>query len=253
MPSTKSSRSVKEQFDLEGYVTPIEIIPSDQMTPYQQEFDRLEAEAGKEASQVGLFGLHKQRPLIWQLVSHPRVLAAVSEVLGPDLLLLGSHFFCKQPGLTESYVSWHQDVTYWGLNPPMAVTLWLSIDGADAENGCMRIIPRSHLGGLVPHGTADTKGNLLSVNQEIARELVDERCAVDIELPAGSASLHHGLAIHGSNPNRSSRRRCGLTMRFITPDVAPVGADGARWRPILMQGEDRFGNFPCDPPPVFAS
>jgi hypothetical protein len=253
MTATLTKCDAKARFEAEGYLTPIEIMSPAEMTPYQEEFDRLEMESGKETSQVGLFGLHKTRPLIWELVSHPRVLASVSEVLGPNLLLLGSHFFCKQPGLSESYVSWHQDVTYWGLNPPMAATLWLSIDGADVENGCMRIIPRSHLAGLLPHGKAQVKGNLLSVNQEIPSDLVDETSAVDIELPAGSASLHHGMTIHGSNPNRSSRRRCGLTMRFITPEVKPVGEEGARWRPILMHGEDLFHHFPCDPIPTFVS
>lgn len=247
------TRNVKVRFDSEGYVMPIEIMSPSEMIPYQQEFDRLEAAAGKGASQVGLFAIHKQNRLIWELVGHPRVLSAMSEVLGPDLLLLGSHFFCKQPDFAESFVSWHQDVTYWGLNPPIAATLWLSIDGADVENGCMRVIPRSHLAGLLPHGKSQAKGNLLSVNQEIDASLVDESVAVDIELPPGSASLHHGMTIHGSNPNRSNRRRCGLTMRFITPDVAPVGEDGARWKPILIQGKDRYQNFPCDPIPEFVA
>ena len=205
----------------------------------------MEAETGKEASQVGFLGLHIRNPIVWKLVSHPRVLATVEEVLGPDLLLLGSHFFCKQPGLADSYVSWHQDVTYWGLNPPMAVTLWLSIDGADVENGCMRVIPRSHLGGLLPHGKAQTKGNLLSVNQEIDLSLVDESHAVDIELPPGSASLHHGMTIHGSNPNRSTRRRCGLTMRFITPDGR---AGRRRWRPLATRPDARRGPLRQFPP-----
>lgn len=268
---TATTRNAKEEFEAEGYLTPLVIMSPEEMGPYREEFNRLESITGKQASQVGLMNVHKHNPRIWELVSHPRVLAAVSEVLGPDLLLLGSHFFCKhpnvadslresesrsrskQPTLADSYVSWHQDVTYWGLNPPKAVTLWLSVDGADVENGCMRVIPRSHLGGLLPHGKAQTQGNLLSVNQEIDLSLVDESSAVDIELPPGSASLHHGMTIHGSNPNRSIRRRCGLTMRFTTPEVAPTGEpDIVEWKPILMQGEDRFGRFALDPWPAFA-
>jgi ectoine hydroxylase-related dioxygenase (phytanoyl-CoA dioxygenase family) len=115
------------------------------------------------------------------------------------------------------------------------------------------MIPRSHHLGLLPHGKSQASGNLLSVNQEIDTSLVDDSSAVNIELPPGSASLHDGMTIHGSNPNRSQRRRCGLTMRFITPEVAPVGEDGARWRPILMQGNDPHHHFPHDPIPRFAA
>lgn len=252
--SIATMADAKAVFSSEGYLTNIEIMSPEAMTPYREEFDRLEAAAGKQASQVGLTNLHKQNPRIWELVSHPRVLAAVSEILGPNLLLLGSHFFCKYPDIAESYVSWHQDVTYWGLIPPKAVTLWLSIDGADITNGCMRFIPRSHHRGLLPHGNAKAKGNLLSVNQEIPSNLIDDSQAYNIELPPGSASLHHGMLIHGSNSNRSSRRRCGLTMRFTSIDVKPVTDDPAavQWKPLLIQGIDRFGHFSLESWPEFA-
>ena len=243
----------QEFFAANGYLTGIEIMSPAEMATYQREFDRLEATVGKQAAQVGLTNVHKENERIWELVTHPKVLATVSQVLGPDLLLLGSHFFCKYPDLRESYVSWHQDVTYWGLEPPTAVTLWLSIDGADVENGCMQFIPGSHQEGLLPHGKAQVKGNLLSVNQEISSDLVKSEDAVHVELVAGSASLHNGMLIHGSNPNHSTRRRCGLTMRFTRTDVVATGdPEAVQWKPILIQGEDKFGNFNLDPWPEFA-
>lgn len=250
--TTATTQNAKNLLESEGYITPLTIMSPEEIIPFREEFDRLETINGKQASQVGLMNVHNFSPRIWELVSHPRVLAALTDVLGPDLLLLGSHFFCKHPDFSDSYVSWHQDVTYWGLNPPKAVTLWLSIDGADVENGCMRVIPRSHRNGLLPHVEAQSKGNLLSVNQEIDLKLIDESKAVDIELQAGSASLHHGMTIHGSNPNCSNRRRCGLTIRFTTPDVSPSNEPNAvQWRPILIQGEDRHHHFVLDPWPAF--
>ena len=152
--TTITSLGIEDKLSADGFVMPLFIMASGEMAPYRDEFDRLEQFAGKQASQIGLTNLHKQNERIWELVHHPSVLAAVTAVLGPDLLLLGSHFFCKYPDIAESYVSWHQDVTYWGLNPPKAVTLWLSIDGADVENGCMRFIPGSHHRGILPHGKA---------------------------------------------------------------------------------------------------
>lgn len=242
-----------QKFARDGFVSSVEILTEPEMVAYQQAFDQIEAETGKKASQNGLVDLHLRNVHIWELVVHPKVLAAVSELLGPDLVLLGTHFFCKYPELAESFVSWHQDVTYWGLTPPKAVTLWLSIDGADAANGCMRMIPGSHRGGQLPHGKSELGGNLLSVNQEISPALVDDSLAVNLDLPAGSASLHDGFTIHGSNPNRSQRRRCGLTMRFTSTDVTPSNATGTwKWNPLLMQGKDSYGNFEYRERPEFA-
>jgi len=246
--------TLREQFDTQGYIAGLKIMPPEEMATYRQEFDRIEAAQGKQSSQVGIMNKHKEEPAFWELVSHPRILDAAEQILGPDILLLGSHFFCKYPDLSESYVAWHQDVTYWGLLPPKAVSAWLAIDDTDVENGCMRVIAASHCVGLLPHGKADQAGNLLSVNQEIPAELVDTAKAVDMPLRAGSASLHDGMLIHGSNPNRSTRRRCGLTIRFTTPDVRPASQETnfARWKPILLRGQDRYGYFELDAPPSFA-
>jgi len=243
--------SIRELFERSGYYPGFEVMTEARMAVYRQEFDTHEHEVGKEASQTALMNLHRNRPGVWALASHPRILETVCAILGPDLLLLGSHFFCKQPDRRESYVAWHQDVTYWGLEPPKALTVWLAIDDADVENGCMRVIPGTHRGGLLPHGNARTAGNLLSVNQEIFADLLDVNSAVDLPLKAGWASVHAGLTVHGSNPNRSNRRRCGLTLRFTTPDVRQVSdVPGlGRWQPILVHGNDRHGHFDLQPAP----
>jgi ectoine hydroxylase-related dioxygenase (phytanoyl-CoA dioxygenase family) len=245
--------TLQEQFAEQGYVTGLRIMSPEEMTGYRREFDRIEAAQGSQASQVGIMNRHKEEPSFWALVSHPHILDAVEQILGPDILLLGSHFFCKYPNLSESYVAWHQDVTYWGLMPPKAISAWLALDDADVENGCMRVISGSHCSGLLPHGKADQAGNLLSVNQEIPAELVDSSKAVDLPLQAGMASIHDGTMVHGSNPNRSTRRRCGLTIRFTTPDVRPASQDTnfAKWKPILIRGQDRYGYFELDPLPDF--
>lgn len=245
--------NIRKQFEEQGYVTNLEIMTPEEMAVYRAEFDRIEVAVGKQASQVGHINRHKENRLLWELVTHPKILDIAEEILGPDVLLLGSHFFTKYPDLSESYVAWHQDVTYWGLIPPKAISAWLAVDDADVENGCMRVIPGTHRHGLMPHGKASQRGNLLSVNQEILPEFADVSKAVDLPLRAGMASFHHGLLIHGSNPNRSNRRRCGLTIRFTTPDVAPdrENPSAVKWRPHLVRGQDRYGNFDLDPTPPF--
>ena len=127
-----------------------------------------------------------------------------------------------------------------------AVSAWIAIDDADEENGCMRVIPGSHRLGLLTHAKAGQPGNLLSVNQAVPAELVDEARAVSVPLRAGQMSLHHGLLLHSSLPNRSNRRRCGLTLRYVPPAVKQVALNslGEAWPAVLVRGEDRYRHFP---------
>jgi ectoine hydroxylase-related dioxygenase (phytanoyl-CoA dioxygenase family) len=142
-------------------------------------------------------------------------------------------------------------VTYWGLEPPFAITAWYAVDDSDVENGCMRVIPGTHRAGIREHGKAERPGNLLSINQEVSVTVEEEARAVDLVLRAGEISLHHGMAIHGSNPNRSTRRRCGLTLRYVPPSVKQVAlnSQGRGYTAVLVRGEDRFHHFEDRPLP----
>ena len=151
----------------------------------------------------------------------------------------------------DKFVAWHQDVTYWGLEPPEAATAWLAVDDVDIGNGCMRVIPGSHRQGILTHDKSPIAGNLLSINQEIPADSFDETHAVDLVLKAGQMSIHDGLLIHGSNPNHSRRRRCGLAIRYIASHVRQVQSNslGKFYQPILVCGRDEYGYFPRFPAP----
>lgn len=246
--------AISKSFERDGYLLPLDILSPQEVQYYQAMYDRLESRIGKEAAAIGVLQKHLEDPDIWNLATHPRVLDAAQQALGDDVVLIATHFFTKYPDAKEQFVAWHQDVTYWGLEPAKAITVWLAIDDADVENGCMRVIPGSHHRGQLPHGKSTRSGNLLSVNQEIPHDLVDESQAIDCPLKAGQASLHDGLTIHGSNPNRSSRRRCGLTIRFVPPHVRLVGDLNSKtaWKPMLVRGTDRFNHIPLVPFPSFA-
>ena len=174
----------------------------------------------------------------------------IESLIGEDILLLATHFFCKYRDETK-FVAWHQDVTYWGLEPPEATTVWFAVDDSDVENGCMRGIPSSHRNGVMQHGKSNAAGNLLSINQEVGISADEERTAVDLELKSGQASIHHGQLVHGSLPNRTDRRRCGLTIRYVAPNVRQADGNslGKRWSPVLVRGEDPYGNFELEPRP----
>jgi non-heme Fe2+,alpha-ketoglutarate-dependent halogenase len=240
----------RQLFERDGYVAPLSILSEGEVARYRNTYDQLEADRKAKGITARPTQQHFVYKPFWDLATHPRVLEIMRTAVGDDLVLIATGFFAKSPNDSEKYVAWHQDTTYWGLQPPFAATLWIAIDDSDIENGCLRVIPGSHRK-LLPHGTSARTGNILGNNQEIDPEFIDESRAVDLELKAGQASLHHGLSVHGSNPNRSQRRRCGMTVRFTRPDVKPVAGVFVD-KPILVSGEDRYGNFTYLPRPQFA-
>lgn len=244
--------TISTTFERHGYAAPISVLEEREVSSYRRAYDQLE----EIRKANGITGRPTQQHLVhksfWDLATHPRVLEVIQAAIGNDVVLLATGFFSKPAGESEKFVAWHQDTTYWGLEPPFAATLWIAIDDADIENGCLRVIPGTHRGGLLPHGQSGKSANMLGADQEIDASLIDERKAVDLELKAGQASLHDGITVHGSNPNRSQRRRCGMTVRFTRPDVKPVPGVFID-QPILLAGEDRFGHFQYVPRPTFAA
>jgi ectoine hydroxylase-related dioxygenase (phytanoyl-CoA dioxygenase family) len=179
------------------------------------------------------------------------ILDIVEQLIGPDIVLWGCQAFCKPPG-DGMEVPWHQDGHYWPIKPLATCTLWIAIDDSLVENGCLRVIPGSHRSrGLFAHLKENRSDVVL--NQRVAEGEFDEDAAVDIELEAGQMSLHDVYLIHGSNPNRSARRRAGLAIRCMPGTSlfdrkAKADGTGAGYavyfsnRPIwLLRGEDRTG------------
>lgn len=248
-PATAAAR--REHYWREGFLLPVTILDAGEQVHYRTMFEDMLAEQARKREKVRINNRHHDNADAYRLATHPKVLAVAAECLGPDLVLIATGFFYKAPDNSGEYVDWHQDTMYWGLEPPKALTVWIALYESDPENGCMRIVPRTHHR-LLPHGKG-RDGNLLGHNQAIDPRHFDESSAVDCVLAPGEASVHHGELVHGSNPNRSKRYRCGMTVRFTTPDVRPVttGDHPFRDRPLLVSGEDRHGFFNYAPPPAF--
>ncbi len=239
-----------ERYRKDGFLTGIHIADETEATQHRRAYDALEAAVGKEICEIGLIDWHFDHQFIWNLATHPKILDVIEALIGPDVMLLATHFFCKY-GPRDKFVAWHQDVTYWGLEPPDAITAWYAIDDSDTGNGCMQVIPGSHQRGIQEHGTSERVGNLLSINQEVPVTKAEADSAVDLVLKAGEMSIHHGQMIHGSLPNYATRRRCGLTIRYIEPSVKQAEENSLKrpWKPILLRGEDRYQNFITVPNP----
>jgi len=248
METTNEQLSAAYQKD--GFLTGIRVADETAAKHYHDAYNALEAEVGAEKCEIGLIDWHFEHQFIWELATHPKIVDVIESLIGPDVMLLATHFFCKY-GPRDKFVAWHQDVTYWGLEPPEAITAWYAIDDSDTGNGCMRVIPGSHQRGIQAHGKSKQAGNLLSINQEVLVTEVEAETAVDLVLKGGEMSIHHGQMIHGSLPNHSTRRRCGLTIRYIPPGVRQAAENSLKmpWKPILLRGEDKYQNFTTVPNP----
>jgi ectoine hydroxylase-related dioxygenase (phytanoyl-CoA dioxygenase family) len=176
---------------------------------------------------------------VYEIAAHPDILDAVESVLGPDILVWNTHWFPKFAH-DASYVSWHQDVAYWGLTPPNVTTAWVALSTSICANGCLRVISGTHRGRVRPHAETYAAANMLSRGQEISVD-PDESGKVDIELRPGEFSLHHVGIVHGSGPNDSDDARIGLAIRYISPDVIQQG--GQRDLVMQLRGTDAFGHF----------
>src|SRR5438093_132609 len=174
-------------------------------------------------------------PFWLRLVSDERLLDIAEIFIGPNIALFASHYICK-PGTDGLPVLWHQDGSYWPLEPMEVVTLWLAVDDSLPENGCMRVIPGTHRMELQKLNRRTDVKNVLS--SEIDPALVDDSKAVDLVLKAGDVSVHHPSLIHGSNANTSAKRRCGLTIRYIPTSTRIRTKENERWASaFLLRGE----------------
>jgi hypothetical protein len=188
----------------------------------------------------------------FEYATHPGVLDLVEQVLGPDVILWGSQVFCK-PARTGRTIPWHQDGQYWPIRPIATCSVWIALDDATPENGCMRYVPGSHAAGsLFVHRRRE--GEDLVLFEEVDPAAHDLAGARDDALEAGQFSLHDVYLIHGSEANRSDRRRAGFVVRFMPAtslfdrhidrrqDQAGLSFSFSR-RPIwLVRGRDRAGN-----------
>jgi ectoine hydroxylase-related dioxygenase (phytanoyl-CoA dioxygenase family) len=169
----------------------------------------------------------------------------MEDLIGPDLLCWNTLFWVKEAG-SDSFVSWHQDLRYWGLDTSQLITVWLALSPATAESGCMSVLPGSHVGDMLPHSDEYQPDNMLTRGQEISVE-VDEAKTVSMPLHPGEASLHNGRLAHASGPNHSDDRRIGLSLHYMPPETQQVVGD---WdSAALVRGEDRHGHFTHAPRP----
>ena len=238
-----------DEYGATGMLYPIDVMSREEADRYRSYYDSVAALLGGAPKAVQMSQVHRFYDWAWELASHPAVLDVVDSVLGPDILVWSAQVFPK-PARDQGYISMHQDGTYWGLEGGEVTTAWIALTASTRANGCMRLLPRSHLSDILPHKDTYAADNLLTRGQHVQAEY-DEDDVVDVELEPGQMSLHHVRAIHGSHRNRSDRPRIGFAIRYMTPEVKPLrpGESAA-----LVRGSDCCGNWVLrNDPPVYPS
>ena len=243
-PRTLTAGQIQE-YNRGGFLAGLPVFGDAGIRAHRARFDEILSEFllhGYDSNDIDRY--HDRIEDIYDIARNTSILDIVEDIVGPDIICWATHYFCKLPG-DDRFVSWHQDCSYWALTPSKTVTVWLAIDDVDVGNGCMQVLRGTHqLGHVDWRESHNDDRNVLT--QTI--DAVDSYgTPVDIELAAGCISLHSDLLIHGSLPNTSDRRRCGLTLRYCSPDVRAYW--GWNHRSIICRGKDASGHWADIPRP----
>jgi non-heme Fe2+,alpha-ketoglutarate-dependent halogenase len=185
-------------------------------------------------------------PWLDRLICNERILDAVQDLVGPDILVFTTTFFIKEAN-SPTFAAWHQDATYFGIEPYEHVTAWVALSDATEEAGCMEVVSSHGAARQLHHAALGLKDSINGGGQAVVEEF-DQRDTVMMAVPAGSFSLHHTLCTHRSAPNRSNHRRVGIGISYIPAHCRITSS--VRMRVPLVRGGNTGGNFDILPPPT---
>ena len=237
-------------FHYNGFIYPIPALSPEEIATCLAGLERLETELGSPVADADIkwrSQAYAHSPWFNDLIRHPRILDAVEDVIGPDILVWTSTFFIKEPG-SKTFAAWHQDGAFFGLEPNEQVCAWVELSDASKEAGCMEMLSSKGAPRMYHHAPMGIKHSINRAGQTIV-EPFDKSGPTAMALKAGEFSLHHELAVHRSAPNHATHRRIGIGLNYVPTHVrvnSPV-----RLKAMLVRGEDKYGNFDLiDPPAV---
>ncbi|MCV6594164.1 MAG: phytanoyl-CoA dioxygenase family protein [Silicimonas sp.] len=201
------------RYNRDGFVQPFDVFSPSEIAGIRDYIDGLMAALGPDGA-YGINCYQARLSGLWDIATDRRIIDLVADLIGPDVICWASAVLSKAAG-DPKRVPWHQDASFWALSPARTVTVWLAIDDADAENSAMRFIPGSHDKGALPTSERG-EGSVFHRGTAGAEAL---GAPFTNALKAGQVSLHADMLVHGSLPNESDRRRCGLTLRYCPPSV----------------------------------
>jgi len=225
-----ASLDYAEAYHRDGFVIPVDVVSAGEAQALRDDLESAEAELADDPDKLALLRSYPDRllPSFDALTRHPALIEAASAILGPNLMVWSGSLFIKEAN-SPKIVSWHQDLTYWGLDDAEETTCWVALSPATVDSGCMKFVPGSHKTRIVPHNDTYDDNNLPAA------------------LQPGQASMHHGHLFHASGPNITNDRRIGMAIRYIKPSMKQESGD----RPLvaLVSGVDEHDNFTIAGPP----
>ena len=244
MPKVLSKAAIK-QYTEEGYFFPVEIMSTVETAGLRDQLEAFESKQGHPIEGSQRAKTHLLFKWIDDLMRHPVLVDAVEDLIGSNILCWNTAFWIKE-AQTPTYVGWHQDLQYWGLDNDKMVSVWVALSPATEESGCMSVMPGSHRQ-LLAHSETYHKDNMLTRGQEIDM-VADEVKTVSMPLQPGQASFHNVKSAHGSRPNNSNDRRIGISMHYMPTHTKQILSE---WdSAALVRGEDMYNHFVHTPIPV---
>ncbi len=228
-----------------GFVSPVSAISNDEAVAARAKLEAHEALRGHPIDAVERSKSYVLFTWVDAIMRNDGLLDAVEDLIGPNILCWNSIFWIKEAN-TPSFVGWHQDLTYWGLDNDELVTVWVALSPASEAAGCMSVLPGSHLE-LLDHVETYHDDNLLSRGQELTIDIGDRNPA-PMPLETGQASFHNVKSAHGSGPNTTDDRRIGLSLHYMPTHTKQLLAE---WdSAALVRGVDEFNHFEHAPRPT---
>jgi hypothetical protein len=244
------SQEQVDSYRYNGFLFPVPALTPDEVATCLAGLQRFEQELGSPVAEADVkwrSHAYAHSPWFNTLIRHKRILDAIEDVIGPNILVWTSTFFIKEPH-SPTFAAWHQDGTYFGLEPKEQVCAWVALTDASEQAGCMEQLSSRGAPRQYNHAALGLANSINRAGQTIM-EAFDQSNPVAMALRAGEFSLHHELAVHRSAPNHASHRRVGIGLNYIPTHVrvdSPV-----RCKAMLVRGEDRYGHFDLiDPPSV---
>ena len=234
----------KTQFARNGYIKNLPVFAPAGVAQLQKMFDDWSGRVPEDIDINRVNMWHKASRTFFELCHTPAILDYVEDVIGPNFYQWGGQFFVKYPN-DGSEVPWHQDSQYWPLSPERTVTAWLAIYDTDATNAAMQVIRGSHKKGAYTHHINDAPN--LVLQKEVDANEIDQENIVTLDMKAGEISLHDSRLIHGSGPNKSDLRRCGITMRYCPTEVKCDLSVWPTFETYLARGVDKYRHNPMGP------
>jgi hypothetical protein len=245
MPKVLTKEQV-EDYRRDGFISPVRILSPQAAAECRREVEAMEAAFGGSLRGAMRTKIYLRFPWAYRIATSPRILDVAEDLIGPDILLYQNAAWVKNAG-EDSFVSWHQDNTYFGHEPCEVLSIWIALSPSRPESGSVRFLPGSHRLGALPVRYDLRKENMLSSGQ-VADLDISAYTPVPVSLEPGEASIHHASLVHGSPPNLTGDRRMGITFVYHSPALRQLGE--VRTGALLVRGQDRFGHFEAEQPPV---